>query len=231
MINIDNIINSRKETDPWEYICVDDILTQEAYEKIRTEMLKLEPILSNDSLDDDGIWLYKALKYGVSQEVVDIILEINKKLLKYSNKILDRFTGNNRSDIGYFSIPRLGFCPANAVGDLHDDGEEKDKALIMVIYIHPKESTGTKIYSRDDEATFVRDVHWSQNGAFLFVPKPDVTWHRFVGNDRPRLTLLFYYERMEDMGYINTLHEKEKIHWFYEKFGGDKISIELKDCD
>jgi hypothetical protein len=229
MINIDNIFKTPIGTTPWEYQIVDNILTDDFYKTLVNESDKLKQVLSSQPIDQDGIWMFKAKKYGISQEVIDTIFNINQLLLKNATKILNQFSIKNVSDIGYFSIPRLGFCPPGAFGEIHDDGDTMDKTMIMVIYISPEKSKGTRLYSANDPNSFVKELDWKENRAFIFSPVKNVTWHDFVPGEQERVTLLFYYERIEDLSYINRL-SIEKKEWFYDNFDNDNLLIELKDC-
>jgi hypothetical protein len=228
MINIDNILNTPVQTDPWEYKLIDQILDEELLEKITKEVVKISKFLDGRETDQNGVWLHKAIEYGFDPDVAEMILEVNKKLLHIAPKLMEKFSSTNTSKIGYFSIPRFGYCVAGQSGGIHDDGEFNDKAMIMVIYLYPEESVGTKIYTDDDENTFVKELEWKTNRAFLFAPVKDVTWHNFHANENSRVVLNFYYERMEDLSYLNNLSE-DKIEWFYNQFASDNVSVELKD--
>jgi hypothetical protein len=228
MINLDNILTSPNVADPWEYKIVDNILPDDTYAKIVNESDKLHQFLRNSPSNQDGIWMFKAKEYGVSQEVIDIILNINGVLLKNAEKLLSQFDQKTRSKIGYFSIPRIGYCNVDTPCEIHDDGESLDKSLIMVIYLSPKKSNGTKMYLDNNADTFVKEIEWVENRAFIFCPIKDVTWHAFEGSDEPRLTLLFYYERIEDASYINNL-SSEQMSWFYENFNNENVLLETKD--
>lgn len=227
MINLENILNSPLENNPWEYKYVKNILSDEFYNLTAIELQKLENYLTEKEFNKDGFWLFELLKYGVSQSWIDKVFEINYTLLKNANKILERFKLSNTSKIGYFGIPRIGFCTAHVNDKIHDDGDDTDKSLIMTIYILPETCYGTQLYSDNNSNSFVKSLDWNTNQALVFAPAKNITWHQVKNGDQPRITLSFYYERIEDL-YINRL-SKEKIEWFYSHF--DQLLLELKDCN
>lgn len=229
MINIDNIFNAPVLTDPWEHLIIDNILTEDAYNKIKEESLKLSKHLYNEPRDSNGIWMYKAKEYGISQEVIDLIMDINYEILKVAPQLMGRFEKKLVSQAGYFSIPRFNYVKPGEVSAIHDDGSN-DKTMIMIIYLYPNKSYGTRLYKTEQEESFVREVEWKTNRAFILPCMTDVSWHSFRSNDDERISINFYYERLEDMAYINTL-PIEKVEWFYDNFAQDKISIELDKND
>jgi len=229
MINIDNIFDTPISQTPWEYQVIDNILPEDFYKNLVGDLDNLKSLLNSKPANQDGIWLHELIEAGVRQEVIDTILDINGLLLKNATKILNQFAVKNLSEIGYFSIPRIGFCPPGTVGGIHDDGDTTDKAMIMVIYISPEKSQGTRLYLKKDPKSFAKEVEWRENRAFVFSPVKNITWHDFISGDRERVTLLFYYERIEDLSYINRLSADRK-EWFYENFNDSRLLLELKDC-
>jgi len=224
MINIDNIFSSKIETNPWPYKLVDNILDQETFNAILkgTQPLKENAIF--EPRDPNGLWMFKTKEFGVSSEIVNLIMDMNIQLLKYYKEVLDPFDNAMHSKIGYFSIPRFNFIGPHVDGTIHDEGDSK--TMSMVIYLSPEKTQGTKLYLKEDYNSFVREVEWKPNRAFLMCSQPGITWHSFHSDNQPRLTLNFYYEKMEKMSYINDLGD-EKMAWFYEEYSNDRISVSI----
>jgi hypothetical protein len=224
MINIDNILNTATETVPWEYKLVDNILTSDVYNAIveGTSVLRENAIV--EDRDPNGLWMFKAKELGVSDEVIDLVMDLNIQLLQHHKEVLSQFSTPMNSNIGYFSIPRFNFIGPNVNGTIHDEGDSKTMA--MVIYMVPERTQGTKLYTKEDYSTFVKEVEWKQNRAFVMCSNPGVTWHSFHSDNQPRMTLNFYYEKMEKMSYINNLGE-DKMIWFYDEYAKGRVATSL----
>ena len=223
-INIANILQSQVSNSPWEYLIVDNFLPADLYTKITNEFIKFveNTNKSEKPLDNNGLWPFELVENGFSVDIMQDIMDVNKQLLKCAPKVINKFDYKNPSSVGYFSVPRLGFCPANAHGELHDDGDSRDKSIIMVVYLYPNESLGTMLYTGNTEGDYTKTIKWKTNRSFLFVPQKDVTWHNFKTDNAPRFTINFYYERIEDMSYVTNLSDK-KIEWFYNEYTNNSI--------
>jgi hypothetical protein len=224
MINIENIVKAPVVDDPWEYQLVDDVLTKESYDKIVYGGLILAKAAAEEPRDPNGIWMHDAKKYGVPEDVIDLIMKINHQILLNHYQILSKYKSPMHSKIGYFSIPRYNFIGPNVDGSIHDEGS--NKTMAMVIYLTPEETYGTRLYKEEDPSSFVKEVDWKTNRAFVMCSKPGVTWHSFHSDHQPRLTINFYYEKMENMSYINGLNI-DKVEWFYNQFIEEKLYINL----
>ena len=211
MINIDNILAAPVHELPWQHKLIENVLSQELLDKITSECIRVKDHIAEHKLSEDSVMIFQS---GFNQEVLDAIFAINKQFLAISPDLMKQFDTDNTSDLGYFSIPRLNFTQQGHVEKIHDDGDTKDKSLIMTIYIYPNISSGTRFY-KDDE--LFKITEWSPNRAFLFAPKTNETWHSFNTDTVDRITLSFFYERMEDISYINRL-STDIVGWFYSNF-------------
>ena len=145
-------------------------------------------------------------------------------LLTKNSDILKRYNSPMRSKIGYFSVPRYNFIGSNVDSTIHDEGP--NKTMAMVVYLTPEKTFGTKLYKSENPTSFVKEVEWKPNRAFLMCSQPGVTWHSFHSKDQPRMTINFYYEKMENMSYINSLGD-DKVKWFYDQFENDNLYVTL----
>jgi hypothetical protein len=211
MINIDNILTTLVQELPWQHKQVENVLSQELLNKITSEVIRVKDNIIEHKLSDDGVLIFQS---GFNQEVLDAIFAINKQFLAIAPDLMKQFDTDNISDQGYFSIPRLNFTQPGHVEKIHDDGDTKDKSLIMTIYIYPNTSSGTRFYKDD---TLFKVTEWVPNRAIVFAPKTEETWHNFNVDSADRVTLSFFYERMEDMSYINRL-STDIQSWFYSNF-------------
>jgi hypothetical protein len=223
MINVGNILNSPVIEDPWQHKEVKNVFRQNFFQRLSAEV---QQVKDHIQVGDNGLWMFEAVQLGISQSLVDEIFEANKQFLKISAQLIKQFNTKNTSQIGYFSIPRFNFVKPNYVGEIHDDGDTKEKTVIMTTYLYPNQSTGTRLYTQEVESSYHSSLNWEPNSALVFAPVTDVTWHSFNSGHSERITLSFFFEKIENMDIINRLSE-EKIEWFYNNFAKDIMSIEL----
>jgi len=222
MINLQNILQSPVENDPWPYKIVDDILDKEVYFKILKSSEKLVKSAAYEKRDPNGLWMYKAKEYGIDQDIIDLIMEINLFLLKNSDKVLKDFPHAMKSKIGYFSIPRFNYLGPQVTGTIHDEGDSKTMAL--VIYLMPEESIGTHLYRSVSIDSYYKTIEWKPNRGFLMISQPGVTYHSFQSLESHRLTLNFYYEKFEKVDAFRS-YPIEKQNWFWEEFSRGRNAI------
>jgi hypothetical protein len=227
MINVGNIRNSKIETDPWEHLIVDNILESTVFNELASKLSNLSPQLEHIERNEDGWWPYELEEMGVDQKTIDMIMNINRKFLEISDIILEKFTNPSRSNSGYYSVPRMNYTPSYNADKVHDDGDETDKSIIIIIYFHPTCSPGTKLYKNKSPESFVKEIPWRQNSALIISPKEGVTWHAFEAKNEGRFTLNFYYEKLEYSGVVHKFNNK-KLMWFYQAMATDNFMIELK---
>jgi hypothetical protein len=227
MINVENIRNSEINTDPWEHLVVDDILDPIVFDELSLTLSILSPQLEKIERNKDGWWPFELEAMGVDQKTIDMVMNINRKFLEISDIILEKFTNPSKSNVGYYSIPRMNYTPSYNSDKIHDDGDEPDKSVIIIIYFYPECSPGTKLYKTKSADSFVKEVTWKQNSALIISPKEGVTWHDFEAKDSGRITLNYYYEKLE---YSDVVHKfnNEKLMWFYQAMSTNNFMIELK---
>lgn len=222
MINIDNILNATLFDNPWPYLVVDNALTDESFARLYDISKKLESKVTALPRDQDGIWLSKFIEYGFDQLDIDFILDLNYQLLSHHKSLLSKFPNAERSQIGYFSVPKLNFIGPNVNGTVHEEGIIK--SLAFVLYVFPENTYGTRLYSDNTINSFAREIEWKPNRAFIMCNQANVTWHSFHSDQQPRMTLNLYYEKMEFMDYINGLPDEKKF-WFYNEFQNEKMFV------
>jgi hypothetical protein len=225
MIDLKKILESELHTNPWPYLVVDNVLTPDSFNRIYKISRKLESIVKDLPRDSDGIWLNKLIQYNFDYSDIEFILNLNFQLLNNHEELLKKFPNAELSKRGYFSVPKLNYIGPNVNGTIHEEG--KIKSLAFVLYVFPEKTYGTRLYSTNEKSSFVTEVEWKPNRAFIMCNQQDKTWHSFHSEENSRLTLNLYYEKMEYMSYINNLPLEKKI-WFYEEFPKGKISKEFE---
>lgn len=222
MINIDNIINAPLILDPWPHKIIDNVLDQAVFDQLSKAAKIITDATEQYPRDGDGIWLSTAQSYGVDVDTINNVIKISNEWLKHNSKVLNDFSDAKRSPVGYFSLSAFNFCKENDKSGIHDEGPCKTTTL--VIYLHPEESIGTRLYTDLDENSFVKEIEWKPNRALLFCAKEDVTWHSFWSDNNKRLTLNLYYERLETFESFKK-YSLEQQQWFYEQYGQGNLAV------
>jgi hypothetical protein len=222
MINIQNILDSKIIQEPWPHLIVDNVLDDLTFTTLSNVSRQLESIIKDLPRDSDGIWMSKLSDYGFDQSISDLMLDINQQLLKHHVPLLNKFPNAEPSPIGYFGIPKFNYIGPNVNGTIHEEG--RVKSLATVIYMFPEQTYGTRLYTDDTVDSFACEIEWKPNRAFIMCNQADVTWHSFHSDHQPRMTLNYYYEKMEYMDYINHLPNEKKF-WFYNELPNNKLYI------
>ena len=217
MINIDEILNSPLEEDPWPHIVVDNVLDKNSLESCKR--ICKDILNANEFHEKETIWMSDVLKLGVNLSDVNNIINDADVLVKNYESISNIFPNSLKSNLGYFNNPRIGMSMAKSIGEVHDEGT--NKVMAFVIYLEPEESLGTLLFK--DKNTFSKEVKWKQNRGLLFFSQPEKTWHSFNSTDHIRLTLNFYYEKIEALNHLNKNSTADQLSWLHEKLGNNTL--------
>lgn len=225
MIDIQNIKNSPILMDPWPHKVIDNFFDKETFDKIRQTAQYLKKYCIDGKTNP--FWLNEALEAGADPATVEDIITATDIILDNIQTILDDFPRYNKSNIGYYAMPKFGISGRDFKYPVHS--ESSHKVLLFVIYLEPEDERGTRLYSENDESKFVKEIEWKLNRAFLMCPGSDDTWHNWQSNGTvPRITLNIFCEKLESMS--SSLTESapgdnpEGILWLYEKIGQNRLT-------
>jgi hypothetical protein len=223
MFNLDNIINSPIIKEPWDHKIIDDILDAETFAKAK-DMAK-ELVKVSDFERSEIMWMSDITDIAGANTAITNITESADQLIKNFPQVSGSFKNVQRSKLGYFNNPRFGVSMTESFGEIHDEGTNKIMALI--IYLEPEESIGTLLYKENNLSSTPTVVEWKPNRGILFFSQPGVTWHKFDSGNKPRVTLNFYYEKLEALTHLVTNNSTERMCWLYEQFGQDKLMVNI----
>lgn len=227
VLNINKVTETPISKQPWEHQEISGLFTDEAFKTIQDELIKLIPAFKENEKNHNGWWVFELEKLGMSKEVGDLIMEANKEILSVVEQWLPLYSSPQKSDIGYFSIPRISYsAPGKGIEEMHHDAEKDDKTMICVTYVYPNKNRGTRLYTTSDLESFHHETKFAPNTGFIFAPVDNVTWHDVHVNTEERIGIGLYYEPLERSYYINSYGE-EKMLWFYEEMAKGRISREL----
>lgn len=225
MINIENILHTQVLTDPWPHQIIDNVFDAATFEQVKTVAKFINRL--NDYETPEVVWMNELISLGVDSKIVDTIVSDADCVVKNYMKISANYSKRLSSNLGYFNNPRFGACPANTINEIHDEGVNKVMALI--IYVDPEESHGTFLYNSNTEDSLVKEVEWKPNRGFLMFSQPGVTWHKYNSKAMPRITLNFYYEKIEALEHLEFNQEAGKMIWLHSVFGEDKLIVTNDD--
>lgn len=215
MINETNISKSEILTDPWPHKIVDNVLDEHSFKNLLRVAERIKQI--EEFHTKEILWMDDILKLTDAEVVDDIVYNANK-ILDVMPDISKGFTEKITSNLGYFNNPRIGISMANSVGEIHDEGT--NKVMAFIIYISPENSTGTLLYKENNRKTFSKEIEWKPNRGFLMYSVPGKTWHSFSSkDDEIRITLNFYYEKLEALHHVNKNFPKESLLWLHNELG------------
>jgi hypothetical protein len=219
MINLTNIFSAPVILEPWEHQIIDNFFDEVSFKKIQKAAKIFGQLRDFDT--PEIVWMNELEELGVEDDVVDIIVDAADEIIKNYEKISSLYSNKQVSELGYFNNPRFGVCPPNTINEIHDEGTNKTMALI--VYIDPGETMGTLLYKDNDEESFVKEVEWKPNRALLMFSQPNVTWHRYNSKENTRVTLNFYYEKIEALNHLLKSNSVDKLNWLHSQFSMNKL--------
>lgn len=226
MINLKNIYNAPVITDPWEHKIVEDIFTPEAFAKISKAASHLMQYAVEGKTNP--IWMHEAIELGVDEDVIETIITGADNILDNISKIMEPFSNKNKSNLGYYAMPKFGVSGTNFEYPIHT--ESNHKVLLFVIYLAPEEHDGTLLYTSIDPKDFAKEVPWKPNRAFVMCPRDnDVTWHNWNNHGKEsRVTLNIFCEKLENLEESvlksGKNDETKDLFWLYEKIGQNRLT-------
>lgn len=195
MFNIDNVINSQVLKSPWLHQVIDNFFAPEDFEKVSTAAKTLQETYKEQLITADDCLSIAEVYDSIGEEVFNIILEANRKLLDNIEQLVKPYPNHYRHT-EYVSFPSIHILPPNTDWQkLHD--EAKDKTISIVVYLDPEISVGTTLYQSNDRNSLSKEIEWKPNTAMLFCGEDNVTWHDFCSRENTRLTLNYFIRTLE----------------------------------
>jgi hypothetical protein len=211
LLNLNDLLKNPVEKKPWQYKIIDNILEKNTFEKLKKATEIISSVKKDDEYYSDGIWPNDFEQFGV-ENIYDDVLTISKEYLSVQKELLKQFDPYLQSKIGYYNTSKFNYSINGLQSKIHDEGISK--TLVLVIYLTPENSLGTKMYNGPEERDFFGEIPWKPNRGFLMCSQPGVTWHSYKNEGQPRYTLNLYYEKMEFLGNITKNFSKERSLWF-----------------
>jgi hypothetical protein len=177
------------QTDPWPYQIIDDTFSNQAFAKLQNGCetnLKLDTTklihIFPDQYKDWGIDFY--------DETVDICTNLLKNIKKLTRVYPRSRSYENLGVNAHISItPKLPY-------KFHIHHEGLEKIWSAVTYITPQKNVGTKMYTAQDQYSYVKEAPWQTNSTFIFCGQAEKTWHSYESDqDCNRITLNLFIQK------------------------------------
>ena len=127
----------------------------------------------------------------------DETLDICDKLYKNSRRLHEAYPS-------YRTYPVLGINVHISVTPplpykfyVHQEGIEKTWS--SVTYITPEANVGTKMYTEQNESSFIKEAKWKPNSTFIFCGQQNKTWHSYESDQTSnRITFNIFVMKYRD---------------------------------
>lgn len=179
---VNKCLNSTTIDEPWSHQIIENTLPDDDFNKLRKECEQLDVpkdklvVIHPEDFEKHNISFYDKI-YNISKAIKE-----NAKLLcsKYTTHRWYENLGVN----AHLSITP----PLPYKFYIHQEGI--DKIWSSVTYITPEKNIGTKMYSAQDEKSFVKEAKWQPNSTFIFCGQAGKTWHSYESDQiEQRITL------------------------------------------
>ena len=184
---------------------IDNFLNTQDFEELNS--------INLDSIPGDKISVYhneidKNNKIKTSCLDKSLILNLHKNYHSKTIKILEdlNYEKSKLYDYSDFTIIKTG---KNYKFPIHDD--TPNKLLSGVIYLYPKDNTGTIFYSNKNGDS-KKIVEWKQNRAVFFSRVEKETWHSYEGDGYSDRIALVYNLMTYD---VKSVYSIEKKNYFF----------------
>ena len=185
-------LETQVQTDPWPYQLIENTFDNDVFEKLKQQCIerfseKTDKLIQvfPSKFKENGIDFY--------DETVDVCEKLHKNL-KQVHEVYPQ----------YRKYPTMGINVHLSITPplpykfyIHQEGLEKTWS--SVTYVAPEKNIGTKMYTAQNENTFVREAEWKPNSTFIFCGQQNKTWHSYESNqDTNRKTFnMFIMKRRE----------------------------------
>lgn len=219
MINVESIKRSELISDPWPHKIIENILSPELYFSAKIIANK---IINFGALETkEAFWLPDIIElFNLKSEAEDIRIAADQ-LLDSMSEISEPFVNRLESKLGYFNNPRFNITLPNSSSSIHDEGT--NKTMVLVVYLEPEKSIGTLLFEENNQESFSKEIKWKPNTGFLMYSIPNKTWHKVISESNIRVTLNFYFEKIEALQNLNKNLDLIQMDWLYKQFSENKL--------
>jgi hypothetical protein len=161
---------------PWKHVVIDNFLDQKTFDWIENHLKNKRHFVKGQP------------KYKENHLAIEPVSEIHKKLspfvLLIKDKYFDKLNYANKPcpDVYYPHI-QIMVCNSNFSNKAAIHQDDDNKLMTIILYVYPKNSYGTYMFSDNKIESLVKQIEWKPNRAVCFVSQrnPDFqqSWHSF----------------------------------------------------
>lgn len=184
---LNKVLNSPVQADPWQHQMIEHSLPTDMFERLQTQCQqflhtdnggKLKFVFPNEFTD-----------YGI--DLYDEVYSIGKEIYDNAKTLTDLYAKprwyNDLTVYAHISITP----PLPYKFHIHEEGLEK--IWSSVTYVTPEKNIGTKMYTTENESSFVKEALWEPNSTFVFCGQKGVTWHSYESSETTNRITLNYF--------------------------------------
>ena len=169
---LNKCLTTSVETNPWPHQIIDDTFDKNVFDRLREQCehkyskpLDKPLFVYANEFKENGIDFY--------QDTLDICDNLYQNL-----KEIHGVYPTYRSYPEYSINVHISITPPLPYKfHIHQEGLEKTWS--SVTYITPEKNVGTKMYTKEDEKSFVKEAQWKPNRTFIFCGEQRKTWHSY----------------------------------------------------
>jgi len=169
---------------PFKIKIIDNFLQKRDLNEL-VRIFKRKKILNNFKVYHNEINDYEIISSSINKK---ILKRIHKNYFLKAIKILKELSPQKVKLYDYSDFTII-ITNKRSQFPIHDD--TPNKLLSGVIYLHPKENTGTLFYS-DKKGSNEIEIKWKKNRAVFFARKEKETWHAYKSNQNDYRIVLVY---------------------------------------
>lgn len=192
---IDHVLNAPVHRTPWEHQIISNAIPDDVFARLQSQCQQFLNMDINGNLKfifPEEFAEYDIDLYDEVRDIAQHIFDNTKRLTK------DLYTKPRWYDsltvYAHISITP----PLPYKFHIHEEGLEK--IWSSVTYVAPQKNVGTKMYTKNDESTFVEEAEWIPNSTFVFCGQKGVTWHSYESSESTNRITLNYFLMSDKRG-------------------------------
>ena len=160
---------------PWPHVVVDNFLPAEIYEELCR--LDLTPVEAKSFCVHHN---YIGREGNMSLETIPeaLALQIHAHFFNKLAAVLDFLAPGK---MAFYDYTELHLVQTGVDFSFPTHHDLREKLLSVVVYLDPKESSGTLLFDSKEDSKPAKVISWKQNRALLFSRRENITWHSYKG--------------------------------------------------
>lgn len=182
---LNKCLGSEAIDSPWPHQIINDTLPMDQFDQLRRECESID--VPNDKL----VHIYPKDFKNHNISFYSQIEDISKNILHNAKALCEKYPTHRWFDDLAVNAHVSITPPLPYKFHIHQEGLEK--IWSSVTYITPERNVGTKMYTKEDKDSFIKEAEWRPNSTFIFCGQQGKTWHSYESDQtKQRITLNFF---------------------------------------